>query len=282
MLGCQKIYRKNLLGIIILGVKLFKSKTYLYTLAIIFVLFAVFQVPSFRCYVDSYAVKATEKRFGRHRLSVEKESMIRELASEMGIGLDIKIRKMNASALQLFGYYNAFAYYPHAFLDLFPISRQPFLYVSEGFFQTMSTAEQRFLIGHELIHVRDRHLRGYYLWFILCVLLLLSAAFVFYLHVLSRIQWAFIRLLGIVLSIYLVIIVPYLGGLAYKRHIERVADIESLKILNTYDGCLQLIDRWQCDFDMPEHTTFDGWLSDHPSCFERKKYCLELKGKNEK
>ena len=242
-------------------------------LAAILLLLFISTLSPVKNYLDSYAIGFAEKKFGSKHLAQSQEDKILSIAKEMGITENIVIRKMNTSALQTYGYYNAFAYFVGVPFQIFPISDQPFMFVSEGFLEDLSAEEQRFLIGHELIHIRDRHTKYLALpWYLSILLLLTMTYFIRKKYLLGRL------LTG--LLIYFSVAVPNLTMLAYRRHIEWVADTESMKILNSYDGCMKLMSRWQKDFKMPKDHLIHALVSDHPSCHEREQCCLELKNQN--
>lgn len=88
--------------------------------------------------IDSYAQK-----LGTEPLSCEHETFVRAIAQEMGIAKPIKFRYMNYAALNTFGLYNACAY-----LD-------SYVFISKYFFEKLSKEEQRFVIGHELAHIKQ-------------------------------------------------------------------------------------------------------------------------------
>ena len=89
-----------------------------------------------------------------------------------------------------------------------------------------------------------------------------------------------ITLPAIVLT-YASLLGPGLSNLAYRRHIERIADEQSLTKLTSYDGCMALLRRWQKDFSLPSENPYFGFFSDHPSCNERKLLCNNLKTTHE-
>ena len=235
--------------------------------------------------LNAYALKSTEQKFGAQLIAPEQEEKIKMIAQEMGVIENFVIRKMNYNALQTFGYHNAFAYFP-ALLNFIPISNQPFLYMSEGFFEDLSEAEQRFLIGHELIHIKEHHLQYaifllYLLELVLVIALVLSKK-----HIFSFAQKygpvGYQRSISyVILSLLLgmCLVIPDLIGFAYRKHVEWEADHESMQLLKTYDGGITLIQRWEREFKFPWHNPYWGLFSDHPSNFDRKKYCLELKNK---
>ncbi len=240
-----------------------------------------------QAYLDDYALRVTQDRYGSQSLAPEQEAKIREIADEMNISEPVIIRRMNRETLHAFGYYNAFAYFPQV-INCIPISNQPFLFVSEGFFKDLTPEEQRFLVGHELIHIREHHVRYSTLLYVLFVIFLFS--FVFWLNKKRIIPFidsqerfknqTYFRTIVVSLLFYISLAIPNLCHLAYRRHIEWVADEQSLLALNSFEGGLKLFDRWQKDFKMPLHSPYYGLLADHPSCYERKMYCLNLQKKS--
>lgn len=241
-------------------------------------LFTILFVISCRHYfsheLESYALTTTQKRFGTLPLALEKEEEIRKIAEEMKVTTPFIIRTMNRDALILYGYHNAFAYFPQ-FLDFIPISDTAFLFISDGFFEDLSKEEQRFLIGHELTHIQEHHTQ--YLSLIMLVTGLLVGMLLF---VIRRRTKGLASHVALFLVCCTLITARNLGNLYYRRHIEKVADHESLTKLKSHDGALALIERWQKEFNLPLHNSYYGLLADHPSCHERKSYCLNLKNQS--
>lgn len=234
-----------------------------------------FKIPSIKQRIDNYAISKMEAKFGSALLVPAQEAKILATAQEMGIAEPIVIRKMNTWALQKFGYHNAFACWADLW-ELIPFSNQPFMFFSEGFLEDLSEAEQRFLIGHELIHVRDRHVMFFKITWLFGILFLVGLTYLAQRYVKQRFEIKPVALYLLTSAgIYFSLAIPNLVGLAYRRYIEKVADCESFRLLNSHEGCLKLIERWQADFKMPKHDAYYGLLSDHPSCFERKCYCLD-------
>jgi len=236
-----------------------------------------------RSYIDAYAISRAQQMFGSMPLAQEQEQLIKSIAVQMGAPDNIIMRRMNVSALRVFGYHNAFSYFPQVG-GVLPISTIPFLFVSEGFFEDLTPEEQVFLIGHELAHIKERHVLFLMPCAFLGLFILLFMLFIMhkrikavvYACVAERYQRrSFVGVM--ILSIYLVSVASGMFCLAYRRHIERDADYKALEVLHSYDGCLKLLDRWQAEFKIPEHTTyFVGLMTDHPSCAERRVYCLAL------
>jgi len=236
--------------------------------------------------LDTYGCSGAQEAFGDQSLAPEKEAMVQNIAKEMGVIEPFLIRKMNRTALLTFGYHNAFAYFP-AFLNIIPISNTPFLFISEGFFEDLSPAEQRFLIGHEMAHIKGHHLQ-YLLLFLLILQLSMFACcwrarFRIRAFVQKKFNIKYQRVMIWVITcslIFLSLLTPKLMDSYWRKHREWQADYTSLSLLQSHDGFLQLIGRWEKEFKNPMHNTYFGLFSSHPSNHERKMYCLELQNKS--
>lgn len=254
------------------------KKLYLIPVLAALSLLSLYQCPYFYRIMDAYAIAKTEELLGKELLAAEHETFIREIGQQMGIEEQLFIRKMNYTAVVTWGYHNAVAYFPQ-FLYVIPLTDRPFLYVSEGFFEDLSPAEQRFLIGHEMVHIKERHVRFSTLIVVLSLILVFVAWWQLRGWLLPRMSSyssvARSFLLGILL--YAGIALPGLLHLAYRRHIEWQADKISIAHLNSYDGGIKFMERCVRIYRLPWCNPYGGWLSDHPSCFERRAYCLMCK-----
>lgn len=243
----------------------------------------------FKPYLEAYAQTSTEQRFGSQRISPIYETMIRNIAKELNITEPFEIRKMNTNALQAFGYGNAFVYFPQLFYCI-PLSNIPFLFISQSFFDDLTPIEQRFLIGHELVHIKKHHAQFFPLALLIIFGILLTIWWVgtrplrkFF----ANLQKKPLQKLGPIISVLLLwisLIVLTQTGLFYRRHIEWEADNLSLELLNTYDGGIRLMDRWHQEFNMPLHHSFtnlSGLSATHPSIHERKTYFTTIKNLKE-
>lgn len=233
--------------------------------------------------LQTYVSNYLQEEYGDTPLAPGQEANIKHIAQEMGISQPFIIRKMSTKALLTWGYHNALALFPVLF-NFLPISSTPFLFISEGFLEDLTPEEQRFLIGHELTHIKEQHVRYLNLvLYVVYILLLLTACFCMsrFKHVMSKYISFHINdnMMAIVLYGLLGVcfVLTNLGALAYRRHVEWVADHQSLTQLKSYDGCLKLLDRWEKEFYIPAHNPYGGILADHPSCRERKTYCLQLR-----
>ena len=102
----------------------------LIALSLLFLLF-LYCIPKnsyIRQQLDSYAQQIAEQQFGSMVLTPEYEEKIVAIAQEMKVTEPFIIRKMNYQALSLFGYYNAFTYFPLLF-NCIPIGNQAFFLV---------------------------------------------------------------------------------------------------------------------------------------------------------
>lgn len=244
------------------------------------------KVNLFKDYFNNYATKTSEEKFGARHLSSEHVSLINSIAAEMGITEPIEIRKMNSAALRTFGYCNAFVYFP-SILNLIPIEK-PFMFFSEGFFEDLSPEEQRFLIGHELVHAKERHL--IYTSLIVFLVMLTTLCFAWYIFKnrifrnaiaqnFPKLTHQTISIINIVLIwvwIQIVSSLTYAINMAYRRKIEREADCTSLAILNSHEGGLKMIERWKT-FSVPNSGKLNNILGCHPTHEERKIFCLNNK-----
>lgn len=234
----------------------------------------------------NYGITSTEKQWGADHIDPEHEKQILAIADEMGIKEPFLIRKMNTHALQAFGYYNAFIYFPKLFYQIIPVGNTPFLYISEGFLHDISPEEQRFLIGHELIHLKERHVQFFNMVRILLMVLLCTILFLFRTRIQNIIEryvahrrQTTAKITFALYALWLCYVLPTLLSFAYLRNIEKVADIESLTLLNSYNGCIKFINRCHSQFGVPADNPYWGITADHPSCYERRMYCLELQNK---
>lgn len=227
-------------------------------------------------YVNNYGIAMIEEQFGSARLAPEQEALILSIAQEMGITRKIEIRKMNSTALNIFGYHNAFVIFPAACNWLMSVCSVPVLYASASFFEDITLAEQRFLIGHELIHAREGHCRFEGIIRLVSCVLIMTLAVALGIHLVNLFlnpYWSILSALLVFLGFWGV----HLVSLHYRRQIEYQADLGSFQLLHSYDGFLGLNQRWQKEFGHPKHNSaYFGLLADHPSCHEREQICLEL------
>jgi Zn-dependent protease with chaperone function len=236
--------------------------------------------------LDAYGCSSAQEAFGDRLLAPEKEALVQNIAQEMGVSERFIIRKMNRTALLTFGYHNAFAYFP-AFLNIIPISNTPFLFISEGFFEDLSPAEQRFLIGHEMAHIKGHHLQYLQLSLLLLQLSMFVCCWLFRHRMRAfvqkafevKYQWIMLRIITCAL-IFFSLLTPKLIDCWYRKYREREADYTSLTLLQSHEGFLQLINRWEKEFKAPLHNPYFGLFSSHPSNHERKTYCLKLHHKS--
>ena len=239
--------------------------------------FGILVLPRFQFFQNKFGpfFKAQiEAEFGHLDVSNEHQDKVCEIAKELNFNEPFQIKRMNWKGLQTFGYYNAFAY-------LTPFSGN-YVFISEGFFSGLSPNERRFLIGHEIMHLKLGHLRNkiILIWALILLILLLSL-FLFNPFINKKIvkndKVFKAAKLGIKTAFLLLLFfIANLLNLAYSRYIEKEADLESVKILNSGSGAFEVFDRWKRDFHMRDNLCYGGIFLDHPACEERKEYISEL------
>lgn len=236
-------------------------------------------------YAHEYALSSTEKQFGSSLLAPQYEQFIRDIAQEMNITKPFLVRKTNATMLGTLGYYNAFVYHPQLW-NFIPLCSPVFMYISEGFFEDLSVAEQRFLVGHELIHLREGHCSTYYQ---LCMVLAPFMLLLFWSLCVRKRTRALVQrfvpapyrlgaiVAGCVVSLVMCSLIPQVVGNAVRRQQEWQADVDSVAILNSHEGGLGFVNRMYRDFGCSFHNPHFGILSDHPSSWERRAFFLDKK-----
>lgn len=216
-------------------------------------------------FIDAHQSSYLEMALGTMPLAPENEAFILNIAREMNAPTDITIRKMNLQAIKIFGERNAFALGP-----LWGIP--PYIFVSEGFFDSLSKEEKRFVIAHEIAHITKKHS---------ALLLLATASFLG----LNCLMWSHLTtimqeqtkekritgcLFGLTASLISFLCMQY-----YKRNnIERIADLEALEQLHCFDGCndfLKHIENTEL-----EKKQYLWLLFDHPSNTQRREWCDAL------
>jgi len=233
--------------------------------------------------MQNYATECLYESCGNLPISKDIEEKINNIAKEIDLHESIVIRKMNVQAMKAFGYHNAFACYPQLLLGCITFNK-PHVFISEGFIEDLSPEEQRFIIGHELVHIKKHHILYLVLimalielaflgfWWLIMVKHIKQLALGFNVKYQKKILYTFLSI-----SLFFCLFVPRLIELAYKRHIEREADTQTLQKLKCHEGALKIIDRWLKEFKIPLNNNYYGILSDHPSALERKNYCLKYK-----
>lgn len=229
-------------------------------------------------YWHTFIAERTQQEYGSKMVDAEHEAFIRAIAQEMQITQPFEIRFMNTAALQKFGYYNAFAYSPDLW-NIIPLDTQQFLFISQGFFEDLSAQEQRFLIGHELAHIHYRHALYINLLCLLLAILTfmsimcLGKALKIPTGVLSMRETFSKPMLVLVIAATVIGLSCRMMQLAYRRFVERQADVYALTHLHAHEGLMKIADRWQDTFKVPDTTSYWGLFADHPSHSERKEYC---------
>lgn len=231
--------------------------------------------------MEQYATTSLYEVFGNAPVSSEVEKKINALAKEMNLSEKFCICKMNTNSMRRWGYHNACACYP-SLLCGFIIFNSPHLFISEGFFEDLSIEEQHFIIGHELVHIKEHHLLYLMpiMWFI--ALFLLG----FWWLVIVKYTKNFVRKFDVkyqkkilytvsTISLFFCLLIPEILEPVCKRRNEREADRQAVRLLKCGEGALKVIDRWSKEYNIPLNNSYCGIFADHPSSSERKEYCLK-------
>lgn len=243
-------------------------------------LLAIARIPFVYRAAEKYAYAQMDELYGSQSLSAEHRTFVEGIAQEMDIDTTpIVMRMLNTNGLRAYGYHNALAAF-HIFFVL-PIIDTPFLYISEGMFTELSVSEQRFLIGHELVHIKEEHLRYTPLLlqiFIIFLIYLLMYALQIIKRKTAHYRLAHIIQAVLILSLFTILftgtkIVEY----TYKRHCEWEADTISTAKLSTYDGGIKIMDRFVAQYGVPAENPLGNLFSDHPSSVERRAYFVASK-----
>lgn len=261
---------------------LFKTRVIPAILLGITISYGLQHVPIWHDSIKQYAQSSIEKTYGSARISPIYEAKITTLAKEMGIETPIIMRKMNTTALVLFGYYNAFAIFPQVG-NVLPLINTPFLFISEGFFEDLSEQEQRFLIGHELAHIKAEHMRylgivkliAFFILLFLCWRFIMRPLMPYLQNLIDPSYHSWLKAGLIAATLFICTSLINLTSWRYQRHAEWEADIASLTQFKSHEGGLKLMERWQRDYKIAATNPYWGLCADHPSCVERKNFIIE-------
>jgi Zn-dependent protease with chaperone function len=252
-------------------------------------------LPSVQRFLERRTIAYIEDQFGSDSIPTDQETKIRQIAKIMGVTDEMRIRKMNDNALVIFDYHNAL-FIPSNLWGFLPLVDIPCIYVSTGFLEDLSSEEQQFLIGHELIHLRDRHTRFlgllYYLFIfaVIFVTFFIMQSFIkLYSKLLKRftqpieLHYFLQALQACIITIFFftAILLPELGVSLYRRHLERCADLQSVALINSHHGGIAFLNR--CIKEWGHCAEWNWWqacILHHPSHTERKKYILAHQQKN--
>ncbi|HJZ23591.1 MAG TPA: M48 family metallopeptidase [Candidatus Babeliales bacterium] len=227
-----------------------------------------------RSWVDTIIQKfAKPDQFGVESLPDEKVSFIRGIAKELGVTQKFEIRKMNSHAMRTFGLYNALAYFDR------------YLFVSEHFFDKLDFHEQRFLIGHELMHIKQ--CCAYRHFSLFCGLASFNLVFLISTIILGQQKNKKLALLsGTINLVGLMILQPLVR--AHARMLEKEADLYSAKILGEVQGGISFLEKFSTltkDHPLQGQYDYSSWFkrifASHPSFPERQKYLKNIVNRQE-
>jgi len=204
-----------------------------------------------------------ESTLGRVNLANEYANEIRSVMTKMNLDMPVNLKKMNSQALRIYGYHNAIAAYPVVF-KIIPLNK-PYIFASESFFEDITKEEQVFLIGHELMHIFHQDPIWHTVIFNFLFISLITL-FIFLIY-----NFNYFNQIALIVIFILSVVIIYLGKFAHSRYFEKRADLKSMQILCSQEGCLKYIERCEKFFKMKSDN--DSWLADHPSNNQRRNYC---------
>jgi Zn-dependent protease with chaperone function len=189
-----------------------------------------------------------EKRFGHESVSFECAQLVHSLVHTLGISYPLTLRKMNCDAVRTLGWYNAFAYGRHIFIN-------------EPFLMQLTRQEQTFLLGHELTHVKENHVPIFFATH--CSLLVTVIVVYTYLHRTKVRAWS----KRVLVAIGLLIAASSLYA-SVRRYYESEADRNAVISLNCVEGGISFLQ--SMEKKMPEsQSTIQQLFSTHPSYKQR-------------
>ncbi len=217
-------------------------------------------------FLDARQNSYLETVLGTMPLAPENEAFVLNIAREMNAPTNIIIRKMNLQAIEICGERNAFA-----LGSLWGMP--PYIFVSEGFFDSLSQEGKRFAIAHEMAHITKKHF---------ALALLVTASFLGINYFMwsnlytimqghSKEKMVIGTLFGLTASLISFLCMQY-----FKRnHIEKVADFEALERFHCFDGCNDFLNKTE-NKDLEKNHYL--WLFlDHPSHTHRREWCEALR-----
>ncbi len=208
--------------------------------------------------------------YGTQPLAKDQREFVESIMQEMGIRKPIDMRMANWRAKAIWGRNNAIAIYDR------------YLFISDSFFDELTKEEQRFLIGHELSHIKFYHnSKQLSIWILLLIL-------VFFLYgkinkiLRPPISRRIIRIPVGLFCLWMLLIGRQMISATLSRVCERQADMESVRCLDCPKGGIKFIERLeQVNHIVPRKNQFQKvmapWIATHPSNQERIDYLNDYK-----
>ena len=216
---------------------------------------------------------------GYHALSTENEQFITTIIDDLEMqDYCIEVRGMNNAAKQIFGHANAFVL-PSA---LFNKKSHSYLYVSEQWFDTLSQGAKDALIRHELMHLRQDHVRQKGNVFGLSILGM-GALFLAINEAQDQLSKTAIRFTQSIIVLGALSIIA-----RHSRSCEKEADIEAAKTMEDKQGLIDLFKNFKDNTQDPKskfvfkrcvNSFFEALLSpfsSHPELDDRIQYIENL------
>ncbi len=180
---------------------------------------------------------------GYQAVSAENEEYIRAIQHELKMDdYCIEIRHMSNLAQRLIGRANAFVF-PSILLSN---KSHAYMYISEEWFNTLTTDEKQALIRHELMHLKKDHCRKKFILTYLITLVrnmttlsIAQGAYTKYINPINADQRKQIIISAVARIIGLDLISQAITA-AYSRSVEKEADMKALKTMENKEGFINL------------------------------------------
>ena len=226
-----------------------------------------------------FSFSPEQSQSSKYSVSPQTEQFIRQIQKELGL------EKMRLYIFKLSDKEKRYIIRTNAY-----VNQDPIMVIDEEWFNELSDAEKRFLIGHELMHINKDHIFK-------------KKFFIFSLGIPTSIAinlliYKFQKDLNIKLkdspqiasvAIYATLISLAPFSLWYNRHLEREADLESATTLHCARGGELLFKRVLEEINAIPHTWlhkkllyfYEKFLGTHPTLKKRIKYLAKLAQKQE-
>ncbi|MEX2437687.1 MAG: M48 family metalloprotease [Candidatus Babeliales bacterium] len=222
--------------------------------------FALWSTPllPFTKHITDYLVQG----FGTQPLSKKHQRLVKSLMHKMNISKPIDMRLANWQTKALWGRNNALAMYDH------------YLFISDSFFNELSKKEQRFLIGHELSHIKFNHNSKQLSVLILLIMLVFFVYKHIYAFLRTRISRRIIRIPIGLFCFWALLVGRQVIYATLSRVCERQADKESALCLHCPEGGIAFFNRLEKTAQFPQkknrlQKALSPWVATHPSNKER-------------
>jgi len=208
------------------------------------------------------------EQLGYTGVSEKTEEFVRGIQKELGMqNICIPIRQMSKHAIRMLGKDNACAYF-----DV--------LILNEKWFKKLPEQEKRFLVGHELGHIKMKHCLKNYLSGVAVGLFTVGSGYLLSKYYSEPYQQIKNQLNNFIVVIPFLANIPFLirsvFSNTYSRSQEREADKIAAIELNNIEGGIALMERFKKKHDPYSRFSLKRLFYNHPSPDERIEYLKQL------